>query len=471
MDLQQILGLIVSLVLLALLVVALIKKVSPALALLVCGLLGFAYYVISTGNSPMVANNLTSTGNVGFDIFAYTERIFVNLMGSNVLTLMAIMGYVGYVNHLKATTMLCLTLGHPLRKFKRPYVVVVMVILITVVLKFSILSIVSQMALVLVTLYPIMMMMGVSRATAASVLIFAGYINWGPANFFYILFSGLADTGIPVTEYFARFELPATLITLAVCLVVFFFTSKYFDKKEGAESGDSDILDKYKSPKDLGIPIFYGIFPLLPVILVLVFSGGAIPIKISVVTACIISWMFVFVVDIIRRKDRAQAMEDTMQFWKGAGSMIVATGGMIIAASVFSGAVEAMGGFSAAFTAILSGGGSITLIAIIGSIFGAVFLFLTGSVNGAMLLFGPLMATAAAADGGQYAFLQIIITLIPVVQIAGSIGIASPAVIYISGETKTPLITIIKRNIIPICVYIVLQIVLTQFVFWPMFVK
>ena len=87
-----------ALVMLVVLVWAIMKKFHPVMTLWVVGTIALIIVAIVNGTSPTTA----SSGNVILDAFEYFKECCGSQFAGNALLIMSVMGYVGYMNYLKA---------------------------------------------------------------------------------------------------------------------------------------------------------------------------------------------------------------------------------------------------------------------------------------------------------------------------------------------------------------------------------
>ncbi len=141
--------------------------------------------------------------------------------------------------------------------------------------------------LLLVTFFPVLVRLGVSKASAASMIGLCAFMDLGPA----VGTANLAakHAGMESAIYFAHYQMPVAAVVMLAVAVVIFFTAKYFDKKDGFVPGTEEVAEE----EGRKVPAIYALLPVLPVILVL--SPLAIAsIKIDVVTAMILGVVVAF---------------------------------------------------------------------------------------------------------------------------------------------------------------------------------
>ena len=171
-----------------------------------------------------------STGSVVFDLVKVVEETFIGNLSRAGLMIMTIGGYVAFMNHIKATNALVHISMKPLGFFRRyPYLAATVTIPIGQLLFITTPSAAGLGLLLVASVYPVLIGLGVSRLTALSVIA-AATQGPGSAN------TALAAELIEQTNvaYFITHQLPLVIPTTLVVMTLFYFNNRYFDKKEAA---------------------------------------------------------------------------------------------------------------------------------------------------------------------------------------------------------------------------------------------
>jgi DcuC family C4-dicarboxylate transporter len=453
---SDILGLVITAVMIIILIAGIIKRANSAMLLLISSLAGLIFYTIAAGS--VLAEN--TVGSKWVDMFEYIVNITSVQLSSNVLILGCLLGFVVYCEHTKATTMLCGLIARSLTGMKKtPMVIVVTIMIFESLLKFVIQSNNAQIALVFATLFPVMIMLGVTKETAAAAMAFSAYITWGPANGFTALYSGMGDLGMSVSEYFIKYELWNILVSYGLALVAFVITSKIFDRRDQCAPSTSSIeaidIDK------LGCPKWYAVFPMMPIVLVIIFSKLVIgTIVMSVSAAAIFVWILLFIIEFIRIKDKIVVINDTITFWKGFGDIIWQVGCIIIAASLFSGVMTKIGALSKLFGMVSQGSGNFAVILVMVSLAAGALSILNGNMSGAVFLFGTVTAELSVTMNVPY--VAAIRTLMPVTCTATAVSPISNSNLYVASITDVNIMTIVKRVVAPTVVFLVSTFIVTM---------
>ncbi len=437
---------ILYVVLTAVLVVAavymILNKYDTRLTFLFLGVLGLAVATIVTGESVM---GDSTTGSKIIDIFDVIRSKFVSTIQGTGIRLMMIGGYVMLMNHVKAADVLALGAAKLLKGLKNPYIVLALVYIVGAVLKIFITSQIALGLLFMATMFPILTRLGVSRVSAAGACIMIGGMDLGP-NDSTTIFASTDILDVTPMEFFTQYEIvigPIIMVCVGIFLAIY---SSYMDKKEFGGLVFSEDAKKETSISELGVPAFYGVFPLIPLTLVVIFSfvDG---INMDVITAHIICFFLFFIVDLIVKKDMNRLTENLRQTWIWMGNYFNNIIVLISVAAVFAEAVKMLRGVDVIADALshMTGASLIAMVAFSAVIIGTALL--TGSSNAPWFAFGPMAPGIAQTLGCDPGLL-----LVPMHLTGGLARCYSPftgAVIAVSGMAEMDASILCKRNMAP----------------------
>ncbi len=440
------LGVIITLLLVGLLIWGIIKKMNAAFLLIVLSFLTFAGLEIAQGTSVLGEN---STGSFFIDLFENIVGVAGSTLGRNVLLVMTVMGYVTVCEKVNATKMFAVFASKPLKKIKSPYMIAVFVIILGIFLKLAITSSSSLCTMLIATMYPIMRAAGVSRGTAATAVTLPGCVIWGPSDAnIYLAFTAAGVENVSIADFFVHYQIPMVAVLIVVFAVTVPIFSKMWDKKEGVvneayEGGSMDTL----SAESLGVPKFYAIFPILPLIFILIFSTliPATPVF-SVGGAHWLCLMIVILIDIFVKRSLIESFNNVVTFFQGMGRYLAIGGMIMVGAALFSTALRNVGGMAYIGQLLTSGntGYVVTLgLAVILGFVIAAFSHVAPALN----IFVPLFVAVSALTGGS---IQLMILALLT---GASMGIAilptNTAIVIASGTTEISIPGIMKRNALP----------------------
>lgn len=435
-----------------------IKKADSKLVFFFIGAIGLLLATIITGTSVLGDK---STGNIYLDVVDLIRTKFIGTVQGTGMRLMAVAGYVMLMNHMKASNVLAAAAGKVLVKLKSPYVVLGGVFIVGSILKIFITSQISLGLLFMATIFPILIQLGVSKVSAASVLITIGMLDMGP-NDSSAIFGATDVMGISPMDYFLQYEVLVGGTIILVMAVFYAFYFRYKDRKEFGENKAMSTEIKQFSPRDFGVPLFYGLFPLIPLVLVVAFSFSD-TISMDIITANFIGFFIVFLCDLAVTKNVKNVGENLKKVFEWMGQYFTNIVVIIVAAGVFADAIKQLRGVEiiAQWCSNLSGAALIATIMFSIIVFGTAIL--TGSGNAPWYAFGPLTPDLAATLGTQTA------TLAVPMHLASGIGrCLSPfcgGVIAISGVAEVEVGDVIKRNIVPLIFAYVLNIAASYIIF------
>ena len=434
----------------AVVAVLLFKKYNPQGVLLIAGILMVALGAILGISAVEVAK---PTGSVVFDIMRFVEEKFISNFSRAGLQIMVIGGYVAFMNKIEATNMLVHVAVKPLAFFRKvPYLAAVLAIPIGELLFITTPSAAGVGLLLVATLYPILVNLGVSKLTALSAIAFATLFDQGPGSANTLAASELCN--FTTVQYFLEYQIPRVVPVTLLLMLLFFFYSRWSDKRDAGRGMDiySAPLDESKRPD---VPGYFAFLPILPIFFLLLCSGyvGIKDVTISTTDAMLSSFLIAFLCVMLHNRSFTQTFPMFKVFWQGMGNVFSSVVSLIVCAEVFSGGLIALGFIDTLVSATTSlGFGGVAICVVITAI---IFLaaMLMGSGNAAFFSFGPLLPGIA----GQFGMPAV--SMIVPMQLAASMGRAtSPiagVIVAICGVAGVSPMDLAKRNTPPLVVGVI----------------
>ncbi len=432
--------------------IALYRKLNPQGVLITAGLLMCTIAFLAFGTSVGLK---APTGNGGFDIIKLIDETFVSNISRAGLMIMTIGGYVAFMNHIEATQTLVRLSTKPLAFMRRcPMLAAVLTIPIGQLLFITTPSATGLGLLLVASIYPILVNLGVSKLTALSMIAATTLFDQGPGSANTALAAQLI--GINNVEYFITLQLPVVIPTSLIVMLTFCIANWYFDRKE-KQGGEQHVkIEEIKT----SAPAFYALFPILPLVLLVVFSPyvGIVnpPIKLDTTTAMFASLFVVLLVHLLRIRNLRLVYESIGAFWKGMGNVFGKVVTLIVASEIFSKGLIQLHFIDNLIQ--LSTGAGLTELAIV-IVFTLIIYsaaVLMGSGNAAFFSFGPLMPGIASQLG-----IPTYVMVLPS-QLASSMGrSASPiagVIVAIAGVAGASPIELAKRNLVPLTLSVIFLI-------------
>ncbi len=424
-----------------------IKKYKSQSVLLLGGLImmGAAYLL---GHTTAFVPKNQSTGVILFDAFEYINILAAKDAANLGLMIMTCTGFAKYMDHIGASTRLVKTVITPLSKLKAPYVVMSLTFFVNMFMSLVIPSASGLAMLMMVTIFPILVRLGVSPVGAAAAVATGHLLDIGPASATSLLVAKTA--GISIDTYFVDYQLKVYVICGIVASITHYFWQQYLDKKEGhavALDGQEDLKEE---ELEVG-PAYYMFLPLLPLIFILGFSQYGIQgVKMNVNLAMFLSLFIAMTCEMLRYRDFKKVAASIQTFFKGMGEQFTNTVTLIVAGETFAYGLTSLGVVGQFVGAVqglsinpeLIGAGISVLIMILSVVM--------GSGVAAMFAFAPIVPSFAKELGGNA------VTILLGMQNAASLGrLLSPisaVMIAVAGIANVSSFDLVKRTSVPVAV-------------------
>jgi DcuC family C4-dicarboxylate transporter len=259
----------------------------------------------------------------------------------------------------------------------------------------------------------------------------------------------------------------ALAIPVALIIAVLHaFVQRYVDKKEGLSAGQASAIETESrlDPKVAALPAYYALFPLVPLVLLILFNKLVWKtIVLDTATAMIIGWFLAIVVDLLRSRDVKKTFDDSMAMFSGMGAILTSVVSLIFVADFFSNGLQASGLINMLMDAAKASGTGVTGSTIVLSACVGFIALLTGSGVAAFTsLVGLVMPLAQSVGGDPGAM------ILPIQFASEMIRPVSPVagvIIIVAGAAKVSPIAIAKREAIPMGVGMLAVLVLNYILF------
>ncbi len=389
------------------------KKYYPALSLLIVGLVTLTIVGLISPD-PLI------TGKKATKLFAFdVVQMFTNLLQTRTaglgMNIMVIGGFSYYMDKIGATRALVSVCVKPLSKIHAPYVVMAAGYVLGQMLNIFVPSAVGLALLLMVTLYPLLVSAGISRHSAAATIAITGACGLGPSSGNMIL--GAEISKMHVMEFFLNGQVLVAMFIIPAVAVVHFFIQQWFDKKDLASGkisqADFGLTSQTADNNAETAPTFYALFPLLPVVLLFVFSPLMYKgVRLEVVTALLIALLVSFACDLLRRRNVKESFATMKSFFDGMGKLFSSTVTLIICAEVFAAGLTKSGGIATLIAWVGSMDAGAIAIFTVMFVIVAVAAMVTGSGNAPFFSFAPMIPDAAAGVGANVAMMLVPLQLV-----------------------------------------------------------
>ncbi len=459
------LGLSIALLVVGICAYLIINKYK-AQAVLICGGFVMMACAIIFNFGPIVPQKL-STGFAWFDLFKFIDDLASKRTAELGLMIMVCAGFAKYMDKIGASKAMVKLAVKPLGLLKSPYLVLCGGFLIGQILHPFIPSASGFGLLLMVTMYPIYISLGVSKTSAAAVIATNGSLDLGPASGNSILAAKYA--GITPVEYFISYQLPPAIAISVVLVVCHYFVQRWFDKKyEGGLATGSARQEVaatvQKESEEIIPPIYYSILPAVPLILILLFGyfkvGG---INMDINVALFIGLSMAMLIELIRWRSIRKVFSSIQTFFDGMGVQFATVVTLIVAGETFAKGLTSLGAIDTIIKAAEFAGFAKEAMVVMMSGIITFSSIVMGSGNApffAFAAFAPDVATKVGAEAVNF--------LLPM-QLSASVSRAlSPitaVVVAIAGVAGVSPFEVIKRTAIPLIAGLLVIQVMMLFMF------
>ena len=415
---------------------AMIRRYQTHIVLLFSGLILVAAAAFLAG-VDILPKGVKPSGFAGFDIFNLLVSIGKKQASGIGFLIMAAGGFAAYMERIGAANALVRITVSPLRKLNSPYIVLVLGYLIGQLLVMVIPSAAGLAMLLLV---------GVSPAAAVAVIGTSAGMTLGPSSGTANLAAKVA--GLDPIIYFVQYQLPVAIPTLIAVAVCHYFVQRYYDRKGDDVYQDADQVQAKEVPS---VPVWYAVFPLLPIALMIIFSKLVIStVKLDTIAALFLVWVLVILVELIRLRSPKKIFKDAMAMFQSMGKMFGGIVALIICAEFFANGLKVSGVITALINSAQGIGAGMLEMAVILALIVGLVTFLTGSGVGAYSSFAALAPDVAHGLGGTVASL-----VTPMQFASGMFRAMSPVagvIIAVAGAAGVTPIAVVRRTWLPMTV-------------------
>ena len=443
--------LIIGLIAIVLVAYYIVKGYS-ATGVLMFGGLVLLFISVLMGHS-ILPEGVKSTSSTYFDILEYVKYLLGNRGGGLGLMIMVLCGFSVYMTHLGANDVVVKLVSKPLKNIRSPYILMVFAYFLACLMSFAVASATGLGVLLMATLFPVMVNVGISRGAAAAICASPISIILSPTSGDVVLSAEISK--IPLGEFAFGTALPVSIFAILGIAVAHFFWQRYLDKKEGVQVERLNA-DEIKTTA----PNYYAILPLLPIIGVLLFDGKwGLP-NLHIVTVMVLCFIITAVVDFLRSFNAKQTFDNLVVAYRGMADAFAGVVMLLVAAGVFAQSLSTIGFITNLIDSAQSFGGSAFFMMLVLAVITILATMATGSGNAAFYAFAELIPKLATQMGVNPAFLTI--PMLQASNLGRGLSPVSGVVVAVSGMGKISPFEIVKRMSVPMLVGFICVIIGTE---------
>ena len=443
--------LIIGLIAIVLVAYYIVKGYSATGVLMFGGLI-LLFISVLMGHS-ILPEGVKSTGSTYFDILEYVKYLLGNRGGGLGLMIMVLCGFSVYMTHLGANDVVVKLVSKPLKNIRSPYILMVFAYFLACLMSFAVSSATGLGVLLMATLFPVMVNVGISRGAAAAICASPISIILSPTSGDVVLSAEISK--IPLGEFAFGTALPVSIFAILGIAVAHFCWQRYLDKKEGVQV-ERINADEIKTTA----PNYYAILPLLPIIGVLIFDGKwGLP-NLHIVTVMVLCFIITAAVDFLRSFNAKQTFDNLIVAYRGMADAFAGVVMLLVAAGVFAQSLSTIGFITNLIDSAQSFGGSAFFMMLVLAVITILATMATGSGNAAFYAFAELIPKLATQMGVNPAFLTI--PMLQASNLGRGLSPVSGVVVAVSGMGKISPFEIVKRMSVPMLVGFICVIIGTE---------
>lgn len=393
-----------------------------------------------------------SSGYLTIDIFEYIKILLMSRGGDLGMMIMMLCGFAAYMTHIGANDMVVKLASKPLRYINSPYILMVAAYFVACLMSLAVSSATGLGVLLMATLFPVMVNMGISRGAAAAICASPAAIILAPTSGDVVLAAKASE--MPLVDFAFKTTLPISIAAIIAMAIAHFFWQRYLDKKEHSEG---EILDVNEITTTA--PAFYAILPFSPIIGVLIFDGKWGP-ELHIITILVICMLLAAIIEFLRGFNTRNVFSGLEVAYRGMADAFASVVMLLVAAGVFAQGLSTVGFIQSLISIATSfGSGSIILMLVL-VILTMLAAMTTGSGNAPFYAFVELIPKLAHQSGINPAYLTI--PMLQASNLGRTISPVSGVVVAVAGMAKISPFEVVKRTSVPVLVGLIVVIIASE---------
>ena len=320
------------------------KKYKPQPVLFLGGMI--LMYIAAIFGYGTILPAKAATGSTFFDAFEFIRATMSSNAGKLGMNIMAVGAFARYMDKIGASRSLVRLTIRPLLALKSPCIVLSGTWVVGMLIGLCINSASGLAMLLMVTMFPILIGLGVSRLSATAAVATTLCFDWSPSDTGTILSAETA--GLNPVVYWTDYQVPIVLVAFVVVGTLHYFTQKYMDKRDGHVVQPMEVEKPAEDDPADSAPLWYAVLPVIPLALILSFSPLWITsIKMNIVMAMFIGLFIGACCEYMRWHDGKKVLGDIQTFFDGLGMQMANVITLIVAGQTFAQGLLSMGTINA----------------------------------------------------------------------------------------------------------------------------
>lgn len=442
--------------------VGIYKKLNVNIVLLFSGLV-LNLLAVMAGVDNVLPKGAKTTGLEYFDVFAALTAVSRHQCFTTGFIIFVAGGFAAYMEKMGASDKLVAVCMQPLKKLKNPYFLLGLVFLMGHFFGLVVMSSAGLASLLIVSIYPILVGLGVSTVAAAAAIGSALLFSYAPSSAIAVITAN--TSGIDPMTYLIQYQLPIAVPAVGAAFVAHILVQKHLDARDAARGTlVKPDLAKIAAKQDraTSIPGYYALLPLVPLVLLFVFNKMVYKtIVLDVATAMFMGWVVAILVDLATRRDFKAVFSDGFAMFSGMGSMLTNVVGLIFVAALFANGLQTTGLLALLIEAAKGAGLGVAGTGIVMSLVIALVTILTGSGVASFTSLVPLAPTIAQSFDASPVELAMMLQLAS--ECARPLSPVAGVIIIVAGFAGVTPMAVVRRTWIPCTLCAAVGLAITVF--------
>ena len=386
-----------------------------------------------------------STGYSATDIVEYIKILLMSRGGDLGMMIMMLCGFATYMTHIGANDMVVKLASKPLRFINSPYLLMIAAYFVACLMSLAVSSATGLGVLLMATLFPVMVNVGISRGAAAAICASPAAIILSPTSGDVVLAAKAAE--MPLIDFIS-------IVAIISMAIAHFFWQRYLDKKENVAHEMLDVNEITTTA-----PAFYAILPFTPIIGVLIFDGKWGP-ELHIITILVLCMLLAAVLEFCRGFNTKNVFNGLEAAYRGMADAFAGVVMLLVAAGVFAQGLSTIGFINGLISIATSFGSASIILMLVLVILTMLAAMTTGSGNAPFYAFVEMIPKLAHSSGINPAYLSI--PMLQASNLGRTISPVSGVVVAVAGMAKISPFEVVKRTSVPVLVGLLVVIIATE---------
>ncbi|MDU5729954.1 MAG: anaerobic C4-dicarboxylate transporter DcuC [Citrobacter freundii] len=384
----------------------------------------------------VLPSSAASTGYTATDIVEYIKILLMSRGGDLGMMIMMLCGFAAYMTHIGANDMVVKLASKPLQYINSPYLLMIAAYFVACLMSLAVSSATGLGVLLMATLFPVMVNVGISRGAAAAICASPAAIILSPTSGDVVLAAKAAE--MPLIDFAFKTTLPISIAAIIAMAIAHFFWQRFLDKKENISHEMLDVAEITTTA-----PSFYAILPFTPIVGVLIFDGKWGP-QLHIITILVLCMLIAAILEFVRGFNTQKVFSGLEVAYRGMADAFANVVMLLVAAGVFAQGLSTIGFIQSLISIATSFGSAMT----------------TGSGNAPFYAFVEMIPKLAHSSGINPAYL--VIPMLQASNLGRTISPVSGVVVAVAGMAKISPFEVVKRTSVPVLVGLLVVIIATE---------